>query len=667
MDKIFSGFTKSRFSLFFWISFVMVLPFVFSTRLIDEDSFPKLIFIAALMTILAARSILNSTYRSFDRTLFVIILFSALYFVFSFRQSDLFSAGITSLFILILPFYFLLLMRSNKLFIPQLIYSLIPISATILCLIAIFQYLTFPGKDFQPVHLIRATMSNKNFLSEALIMYLVICLGGSFYPINSIRKLNIAAIILIVLTILLLQTMSAYLCLGFLVVFLIPVLIYFNVRKESRKKIILRFFVPGMIILVATGFFALRLKIFGGVKTKIVYAAKIISGEPLPPVKEGLQNSIYERLYLWKNSMMLFKENPAVGIGLSNWQIYWPKYGMQGASYLDAAIMRYEHPHNEYVLLLTESGIVGIICYAFFFIFIIITGLRIVFGKNNADKRQVAIMLGGILCMALLSLFGYPLHRPFTISMCMVMCLIILESGETLSTKKFNSRILAVLLLVFSLFSFNIYANRISGEYHFSKALMMQSRGTFGNMLREIRQAENKYFTTDNSSTPLDWYKGFAMFYQQNDSAMYFYKLSELQNPYHVQTLSDIGALLENQGKHDEAIIYFKRVLSIVPNYYQAHYNMAVAYFNLNKPAEALDEINARLAIGEEYQNTLDVILARNAELAIDSCDKSGVSKSLLSEKPLLRKINKLSMENNISFQNLICDTIRIRMQLKEM
>jgi tetratricopeptide (TPR) repeat protein len=218
--------------------------------------------------------------------------------------------------------------------------------------------------------------------------------------------------------------------------------------------------------------------------------------------------------------------------------------------------------------------------------------------------------------------------------------------------------VLPGLFLIFSLCSIIVFANRISGEYNFSKALVFQSHANFSGMLRSVRSAENTFYTTDNSSTPLDWYKGFAMFYQGNDSALYYYKRSEEQNPFHVQTLSDIGALLENQGKHEEAIPYFRRVLSYVPNYYEAHFNLAVAYFNVGKATDALNEINSCFAIGDQYMNTRDVILAKNAELALDSCKKSDAKSEFLSDKKFLRKLNQQAIDSKISFRQLVCDSV---------
>ncbi len=668
MKKIIFGLFKVQpFNAAFWFFFFLILPFIYSTSLTDEDSGPKLIFISALSTILAVRGLINSEWRTFNKIPLYLILVTTGYFFYSLTLSDNFSAGISSFITLLLPFFLLLLMHSNRLLKTELIYFFLPVSAIALCVFALIQFIMFSTPDFLPVHIIRASMGNKNFLSEALTIYLVFCLAGIVNNKGLIAKLNISATILILLTLFLLQTLSAFLCLAFLVVYLLPLFILLFTDRIKRRVVILRFFLPAVIFTAISAFLFFKTDYSKPVKEKIKYSLDILSGNELAVTNQGRQNSIFERLYLWKNSMKLFSESKMFGIGLANWQIYWPKYGMQGASHLDSAIMRYEHPHNEYVLFLTETGIIGLICFSAFFIYLFILAIRMIISKQDIHQRKTAfLMLTGLIFMAILSFFGYPFHRPFTSVLCMLLCLFILEfSNRSFKQKKLTGLPPVILLLLLSIVSLNVSAHRLSGEYYMTKALQNQSNGNFGGMLRMLRKAENKYYELDNSSTPLDWYKGFAMFYSGNDSALYYYQQAELKNPYHVQTLSDIGALLENQGKHEEAITYFNRVISFVPKYYQAHYNLAVAYFNSGKPADALREINARTNIGNEYQNTLDVILARNATIAADSCGGSSSDVSLLSDKLLLRKINTLAIENKLGFGNLLCDTIRSRMNKK--
>jgi tetratricopeptide (TPR) repeat protein len=179
-------------------------------------------------------------------------------------------------------------------------------------------------------------------------------------------------------------------------------------------------------------------------------------------------------------------------------------------------------------------------------------------------------------------------------------------------------------------------------------------------MLTSVNAAEDTYFKIDLTGTPLDWYRGFAMNYMGSDSALYYFRLAETQNPYHVQVISDIGATLENKGKHEEAISYLKRALNIIPRYREAHYNLAIAYYNTKRPADALTEINQSYAVSDEYRIALEAILVMNAESLRDSLpmNESKIQlEKFISDIKVLKDIHKISMDRNLSFTRLLKDS----------
>lgn len=57
-----------------------------------------------------------------------------------------------------------------------------------------------------------------------------------------------------------------------------------------------------------------------------------------------------------------------------------------------------------------------------------------------------------------------------------------------------------------------------------------------------------------------------------------------------VQNLSDIGAILDNNGNSKEAISYFQRALQVNPSYCEARYNLAIAYYHRGDLQNSLQE-----------------------------------------------------------------------------
>jgi tetratricopeptide (TPR) repeat protein len=247
----------------------------------------------------------------------------------------------------------------------------------------------------------------------------------------------------------------------------------------------------------------------------------------------------------------------------------------------------------------------------------------------------------------------------------MVLTATILSFGDNKQQFKNKSIIFTAILilgLTITLFNLKVTSSRIEGEYFIQKAFKEQSRGRFPGMLTQLNKAENDFFTIDLTETPIDWYRGFAHYYSGSDSALFYFKKAEEQNPYHIQILSDIGAIMVNSGNYDEAIKYLKRALIIIPNYNEAHFNLAITYYNLNKPNEALNEINQVHMVGDAYSNALFAIVNLNAEKVSDSLKTEQAQlrlKKLLNDKSLLLKINTLAVEKNQSFTKLLIDSCK--------
>ncbi|HKO79112.1 MAG TPA: tetratricopeptide repeat protein, partial [Chitinophagaceae bacterium] len=145
---------------------------------------------------------------------------------------------------------------------------------------------------------------------------------------------------------------------------------------------------------------------------------------------------------------------------------------------------------------------------------------------------------------------------------------------------------------IFTLF---VLVNRYRGEVNMAKALHEQSQQHFDRMNKFVAEADNYFFPLDLTTTPLNWYRGFSFFHnQQTDSALVYFHKAELQSPYHIQVLNDLGACYENKGDHIRAMQYFDRVLQITPFYEETMLNKIVSTYNMGKVQEAYGLLHAR-------------------------------------------------------------------------
>ena len=97
------------------------------------------------------------------------------------------------------------------------------------------------------------------------------------------------------------------------------------------------------------------------------------------------------RLNMYKSTAGIIRENPSLGIGLGNWRLLSPKYA-DNTAYTDRNFTKItQRPHNDFLWLLSEVGIIGMV----FIIGFLIYHLRLLLlalkrGANSDEEREHA-------------------------------------------------------------------------------------------------------------------------------------------------------------------------------------------------------------------------------------------------------------------------------------
>lgn len=119
-------------------------------------------------------------------------------------------------------------------------------------------------------------------------------------------------------------------------------------------------------------------------------------------------DSIYGRLLIWKTSLGLMKENLIFGGGYGSFRAnYMTHQGDYFANNPDNVFSQLadnvSHPFNEYIKLISEFGLVGIILVILLFGYLLIT-----------TKKDNPFLLC-LISFAIFSFFSYPLSYPYTL------------------------------------------------------------------------------------------------------------------------------------------------------------------------------------------------------------------------------------------------------------
>jgi tetratricopeptide (TPR) repeat protein len=89
------------------------------------------------------------------------------------------------------------------------------------------------------------------------------------------------------------------------------------------------------------------------------------------------------------------------------------------------------------------------------------------------------------------------------------------------------------------------------------------------------------FYQTDPTSTPLAWYTGLAWF-RMNDpvKASLYFREALKYNPYHIHVLNNLASSCVSLGENDYAIGYYKKAVTIAPNFDEAWLNLCAVYYN---------------------------------------------------------------------------------------
>ncbi len=465
-----------------------------------------------------------------------------------------------------------------------------------------------------------STLSNKNFFSECLVLFLPFLLYGIIKDKGYFKVGFIISTFLNVILILIIQSSGSWLA-------LIVSAIFYLIISIRTKTFNIRKFIPLIAIFsicIAIVFYLSRSeKSIISIKVKSI-VNYIHNPDLINTTREENNNSVFERLLLWRNTISMIGDHPVAGVGLNNWKIINPVYGIGGTQFTNTGLMSYEHPHNDYLLVLAEEGPVGLILYLSFFFIVIVTGLKLLKNPESDQRNFVSLLISGVVAFSVLSLMSYPRSRAYEMLLLMMLSALILAFVKTESTNKISLKVPVFVILIIGMTGVVVFANRVIDEIHSRKAIISQLRSNFPRMYSEADKADSWLFPLDITSTPLSWYKGMAKFYMNDlNSAMTEYEKAIKIHPNHLRILNDLATTYEKSGRRTEAIHYYRKALDISPLFVEGNLNISAAYYNSGNIDSAYYYINRikdePRSMQEEsnYKVFLKAITERKSELEI--------------------------------------------------
>ncbi len=639
--------------------FLLLLPFVHFSFVIDPVLIPRQLYLSAflLVVVLLLFAKKNLQFLPFKNPLYLAIGSYLLLALLSFYDNHFTSESHYVLSKQLVLFSFLIVtihaLYNQLITVNLLIKACIGIG--IIAILGAYYHLvekTIDGeKIVSRVVLIKSFFANKNLLASIIFL----CFPFFFMGLMLSKKIKIIALMGILSALpmlLLLGTRTVFLA---LLVFALVVLSYYLKNRFGIRK---RFIGLASILL-------LMLVAFLYQNTKVSKIRDIKNKSTVEQYLSSISNekTWVSRTQFWDNSIAMWKEKPLLGVGLSNWQVLFPKYGLN--QFREFSIVNgtetLQRPHNDFLNILCENGILGLLVYIFIFGWMYYQLFILIKGTTDKTRWNYIYLLAGLSGYIVISFFDFPMER-IEHQIILMLFFAIITSGyynkkNIQPESEMGKNVLKYLVITISIYSIIVTSFRFKGEMETVKMYVAKANGQWEETLYHANKAENYFYKVDLTSIPLAWYQGLASFNlnEKAESVTLFEKAYQIA-PYQIQVLNNLAGSYSFQGDRQKAIKYYQKALEISTNFEEARLNLASVYYNekqYDKAFDVIEKFNIYNA-NKRYKKYLIPILAKKINAILiqeNDLELSSYLGKKITKGNQLYKLYQVAKENNSSFE----------------
>ena len=577
----------------FLLGFIILIPLSFDNNLININALHRSLF--SLLCFLLSFLFLFS--RKSPKPIYInkIFLVAAILFPVCLVISSVVNGKIIllyedlSLLINLLSFSFLVIILSSQIdekVLLKFISTLIVIAGLIVSIIGLLQLFGLNILNLIPNPRPGSTLGIRNFASEYLIgvipfafISLIICKS------KRVKIIFLFVIICVMSYLFLLRSRAAYVTLLISLIFFVTLLIIFykknNLKINLKKDLSL--ITLALIISLLIGFFQ-PTNIDKERENLQTTVASVFDTDYAPNIA---------RIKYYKTSFEMFKENPLLGIGTGAWFGLYPKYNSE--DYTDGNIFFTANlnPHNDFLEILTENGIIG------FLLFITLIVLSIIKLIKHCNKNIYFIALtASFISIIIISLFSFPKDNT-SVMILFFLAIALANSAYTFHNAgnkgqlKINFKLLSLVLSLIILVTVPYNLLRYKYEKNYLSAMFDKAEGRYSNMNEKLENIANEIYPTEPNKMPLSYYKGVGFFQEEK----YEMALENFQDalditPYVPQILSNTATsfyMLNDVENAESVLLDLKQTF---PNYIEPQVNLLAIYTNTGKDSLATSLIN---------------------------------------------------------------------------
>tara|TARA_B100001093_G_C26831183_1_gene1016215 strand:+ start:797 stop:1948 length:1152 start_codon:yes stop_codon:yes gene_type:complete len=359
--------------------------------------------------------------------------------------------------------------------------------------------------------------------------------------------------------------------------------------------------------------------------------------------------TISERLFLWRHSLKMFSDYWLFGVGIGNWPIYFPLYGLTLWRLRQGEVIM-QRPHNDFIENFNELGILGGVVFSLLLVYPLL---------KKSDYKYKSIFNCSLICFFVVSLFSFPQERIIPSLLFLTIVSYKLQNNNSIQINKY----LLIILFCLTTPLISINYSKLKCEVNFKKYLTERNTINHLDAINLLSNSKTTFSQLDKTSTPIDFYIG-ELYLNKKDikTAIKYFKDALVFHPNNIHVLNGLGRCYLLQNDYELSVYYFKNAIQIAPFFEYGLYNLAYTYslkFEFNKALKVLKSIDNKTS---DKFNDLQLSYAKNiirskiVDENVNPIDKRNMI-NLISNEDWISSIVNKSYKNNISYsEQLLLD-----------
>lgn len=589
---------------------ILVCSLFSNNSILDRSLLPRLICISCLILICLAYSLtiskkIKPTIDILSLPFLFFVLFSFLTLIWTTNKAlSYLEISKLILFFLLFSIIHNLLYNYKDQFLSIILKTILVLFfiSSLVIFISLFQ---ISDLSYSSVYSLSSISGHKNIYASFIFLTTICSFFSLLYFTKHWKIISVIAIVLQIGLVVVLRSRAVWI--GYLVSFSSFGLLYlFRHLSISKKRLVL--FTSGSVLVLIL----FLLVILPGL------IDKYLENKPLSQDIELLSDTgtFTERLLVWDKTYELIYDNVFVGVGAGNWKICIPEYTLPDIYKVQDLNVIFQRPHNEFIGILAQYGIFGFILMSIFGTSLL---LMLLTSRPSCSKPINQILIAGLLGFFTISFFSFPLERAeHNILLTIILGISVYQirgkstpaKGKSLGVPK-TGQYAALLACVFA--TLTIILN-LRGEQYLKKMLIERAGGNDMEVVALCDSAFSHYYTVDNLSTPIHWYRGNANANMKDfESALSDFKHAYLVHPFHPHVLNDLGSAYYEMDQIDSAILFLKKAVLINPRYDEPLLNLTIININEGNYKTA-QEWNESIFHESERRNLYREIINQNLD-----------------------------------------------------